>query len=202
LFIKSPTAELKHVLFKLTEEEFLDKIGKRFELKRPAADKLIGVVQILNEGDFGFVKLTNTNINDVFVAGKNLSTAFNGDTVEVKLFEKKTGKNIEAAIVKIISRGFKEIVGTLNKSKSFYFVLPDDKKIHRDIYISAKDIKNAKPGDKVIVSNIDASGLIPFLISTEIQQRNLAQHCYKQISVTKTSGELFHLHHIRHSDLD
>jgi ribonuclease R len=148
-------AELKHVLFKLTEEGYLEKLGKRFQLNRPGADKLIGIVQIVNDGDYGFVKLTNANINDVFVAGKNLNTAFNGDTVEVKLFEKKTGKNIEAEIVKVIQHSFKEIVGTLNKSKSFYFVTPDDRKIHRDIYISPKNILNAKPGDKVVVSNIE-----------------------------------------------
>lgn len=148
-------AELKHVLFKLTEEGYLEKFGKRYQLNRPGADKLIGIVQIVNEGDYGFVKLSNANINDVFVAGKNLNTAFNGDTVEVKLFEKKTGKNIEAEIVKVIQHSFKEIVGTLNKSKSFYFVTPDDKKIHRDIYISPKNILNAKPGDKVVVANIE-----------------------------------------------
>lgn len=148
-------AELKHVLFKLTEEGYLEKIGKRYELNRGAADKLIGIVQIMNEGDYGFVKLTNANIKDVFIAGKNLNTAFDGDTVEVKLFEKKTGKNIEAEIVKVIQRGFKEIVGTLKKSKSFYFIIPDDKKIHRDIYVSSKNMLNAKPGDKVVVTNIE-----------------------------------------------
>ncbi len=148
-------AELKHVLFKLTEEGYLEKIGKRYELNRGAADKLIGIVQIMNEGDYGFVKLTNANIKDVFITGKNLNTAFNGDTVEVKLFEKKTGKNIEAEIVKVIQRSFKEVVGTLNKSKSFYFVIPDDKKIHRDIYVSSKNMMNAKPGDKVVVTNIE-----------------------------------------------
>lgn len=148
-------AELKHVLFKLTEEGYLEKIGKRYQLNRPGADKLVGIVHLMKEGDYGFVRLTNANIKDVFVAGKNLNTVFDGDTVEVKLFEKKTGKNIEAGIVKIIQRGFKEIIGTLHKSKSFFFVIPDETKIHRDIYISGKKLNGAKPGDKVVVSNIE-----------------------------------------------
>ena len=148
-------AELKHVLFKLSEEGHLEKVGKRYQLNRPAADRLMGIVQIVNEGDYGFVRLTNANIKDVFVSGKNLNTAFNGDTVEIKLFEKTTGKNIEAEIVKVIERSFKEIVGTLRKQKSFYTVLPDDTKIHRDIYVSSHKLHNAKPGDKVVVSNIE-----------------------------------------------
>ena len=148
-------AELKHVLFKLTEEGYLEKIGKRYQLNRPGADKLVGIVQIINEGDYGFVRLTNANIKDVFVTGKNLNTAFDGDTVEVKLFERKTGKNIEAEIVKVIQRGFKEVVGTLHKSKSFYFIIPDDSKIHRDIYVSDRKLHGAKSGDKVVVSNIE-----------------------------------------------
>jgi len=147
-------AELKYYLHKLTEEGFLEKSGKRYQLSRYGSEKLIGTVQIISDGDYGFVILNNQNIRDVFIAGKNLNTAFDGDVVEVKLLERQRGKNIEGTIVNIVERSRKEIVGTLQKSNSFYFVIPDDKKIHRDIYISSKNLGSAKPGDKVVVGNI------------------------------------------------
>jgi len=147
-------AELKYFLHKLTEEGFLEKSGKRYQLNRYASEKLIGTLQIISDGDYGFVILNNQNIRDVFIAGKNLNTAFDGDIVEVKLLERQRGKNIEGTIVNIVERSRKEIVGTLQKSNSFYFVIPDDKKIHRDIYVSSKNLGGAKAGDKVVVGNI------------------------------------------------
>lgn len=149
-------AELKHTLHKLTEEGYLVRQGKRYTFSQIPSDKLIGTVQIVNEGGYGFVLLKNGEFKtDVFVTGKNLSTAFDGDTVEVKLLSKKSGKSIEGQVVNIIERAHPEIVGTLQKSNSFYFVIPDDKKIHRDIYIANDKLAKAKTGDKVVAADIE-----------------------------------------------
>ena len=80
---------------------------------------------------------------------------FDGDKVEVVLFAKQKGKNLEGQIIKVIERRRQEIIGTLHKSKSFYFVNPDDHRIHRDIYIPKINLKNAKENDKVIVGIIE-----------------------------------------------
>ena len=147
-------AALKATLHKLYEENFLTKNGKRFKLNTiPDDNKITGRLEI-NQGGFGFVVPNRKEIGDIFIAARNLSTAFSGDTVEVTLFAKQKGKNLEGQIVKIIKRKREEIVGTLKKSNSFYFVKPDDPEIHRDIYIDASNLKGAKKGDKVIVSNL------------------------------------------------
>ena len=147
-------AALKATLHKLYEENFLIKNGKRFKLNPiPDDNKITGRLEI-NQGGFGFVVPNRKEIGDIFIAARNLSTAFSGDTVEVTLFAKQKGKNLEGQIVKIIKRKREEIVGTLKKSNSFYFVKPDDPEIHRDIYIDASNLKGAKKGDKVIVSNL------------------------------------------------
>lgn len=148
-------AELKHFLFKLTEECFLEKQGKRYQLVRAASDKLIGTLQIVKDGDFGFVTLKEGNLKDVFIPGKNLSTALDGDIVEVELVDGKRGKNVEGKIINIIERGRKEIIGVLKKNKSSYFLASDDDKIHREIYIHSDNLHGAKVGDKVAVTNIE-----------------------------------------------
>lgn len=149
-------AELKSILFKLTEEGYLEKQGKRYSLSSFGSDKLIGQLQIISEGDYGFVALKDQSYKtDVFISGKNLGTAFDGDLVHVNLLSKKHGKNIEGQIVEVVERKQNDIVGILQKSKSFYFVSADNKKIHRDIYVSSEYLNGSKVGDKVVVGKIE-----------------------------------------------
>ncbi|NOX17856.1 MAG: ribonuclease R [Chlorobi bacterium] len=148
-------AEMKAVLHALFTEGFLDRSGKRYFLNKVSEGKLIGTLQVINDGNFGFVKLNNKNFNDIFIPERGLGTALNGDEVEVTLFAKQRGKNLEGEITRIIKRKHSEIVGTLRKTKSFYFVVPDEKGIHRDIYINRDFLKNAKNGDKVVVGNLE-----------------------------------------------
>ena len=147
-------AAVKATLHKLYEEKFLTKNGKRFKLNPvPYDNKITGKLEI-NQGGFGFVIPNSKGIGDIFIAARNLNTAFSGDTVEVALFAKQKRKNLEGQIVKVIKRKREEIVGILRKSNSFYFVKPDDPEIHRDIYVDASKLKGAEKGDKVIVSNL------------------------------------------------
>lgn len=148
-------AELKHFLHALTDEGFLQKEGKRYQLNKFDTGKLIGTLQIINGGEYGFVLLKDKQIKDIFVAGKNLNTSFNGDTVEAVLIASRRGKSLEGEIVRVIERKRNEIVGTLHKSKSFYFIAPDDDKIHRDIYVPSDKLSGAKEGEKVVVGDIE-----------------------------------------------
>ncbi len=145
---------MKAALFDLVEEGFLARVGKRYKLNSGGLiKKLIGTLSI-TEGGYGFVVLEDKSMQDVFIPSRYIGTAFNGDTVEVSLLAKKRGKNIEGQIVDIVKRNKEEVVGILEKNKSFYFVVPDDVKFHRDIYIPKGKLNGAKPGEKVVVSNI------------------------------------------------
>ena len=144
-------AQLKQVLFQLAEEGFLLKEGKRYGLNKKSTERITGTLQIIRDRNFGFVK---TQLGEIFISEKYLETAFNGDTVEVSLFARKRGKNLEGQIVDIIKRKREEIVGTLHKTDSFYFVDPDDASFNRNIYISPAKLKGAEVGDKVLVHNL------------------------------------------------
>ncbi len=146
---------LKITLHKLLEEDFLSKKGKRYQLNAmPDSNKLSGTLQLHTDG-YGFVSSNKKKLGDIFIAERNVGPAFDGDKVEVVLFAKQKGKNLEGQIIKVIERKRTEIIGTLHKSKSFYFVSPDDYRIHRDIYIDKMNLKNAKENDKVIVGKIE-----------------------------------------------
>jgi len=156
LVIKKKDYEyFKSELHALLKEGFINKSGKRYKLSKNTNKKYIGELQLASGQNYGFVILKDKNLKDVFISEKHLNTAFDGDKVEVSMFAQRKGKNQEGQIVDIIERKRKEIVGILRKSKSFFFVEPDDIKIHRDIYISSKNLNKAKDGDKVVVYNID-----------------------------------------------
>jgi ribonuclease R len=145
---------LKNHLHELEAEQFLSRNGKRYKLYTlPDSNRLIGYFN-MNDGGYGFVTPKNSKTGDIFIAARNINNAFHGDKVEVVLFAKQKGKNLEGQITKIIERKRKEIVGQLKKSRSFYYVTPDDPKIHRDIYVDEKSLKDSRAGDKVAVGKI------------------------------------------------
>jgi ribonuclease R len=145
---------LKSVLYDLIENNILVKKGKRYGYNSLSDGKLIGVINI-TEGGYGFVTFNKSRAGDIFISSRNIGTAFDGDTVEVSLFAKQKGKNIEGEVIKILKRKREEIVGDLHKTESFYFVKADETHLHRDIYIPEKDLNGAHSGDKVVVNKIN-----------------------------------------------
>ena len=62
-----------------------------------------------------------------------------------------TDKKAEGKIVKIIEHNTETVVGIFQKSRSFGFVVPDDRKFGTDIFISKKKWGKAKNNQKVVV---------------------------------------------------
>jgi ribonuclease R len=156
-------SSLKSLLNSLYKEGFLTKSGKRYKYNAmPDSNTVTGRLEV-KEGGFGFVILKDKSAGDIFIASRNIGPAFDGDMVEVGLFAQQKRKNIEGQVINVLKRKREEFVGTLKKSKSFYFLKPDDQKIHRDIYIDKSKLKGAKVNDKIIVGNLcwDSSMLNP-----------------------------------------
>ncbi len=146
---------LKSMLYNLFEEEFLIKEGKKFRLNQlPENNKITGVLEV-NQAGFGFVTLKAKDAGDIFISSRNMGAAFNGDIVEVALFAKQKGKNLEGQVIRVVKRKKKEVIGTLEKHHSFYYIKPDDPSLHRDIYVDPVNLKGAVIGDKVAVGKID-----------------------------------------------
>lgn len=103
---------------------------------------------------FGFVRVEGEE-EDIYIAIQNTKGAVDGDTVKVAVDRNKTGKKREGTITAIIERGTGIIVGTYSKSKSFGFVVADNQKFGKDIYIAKSDSKGAVTGHKVVVEITD-----------------------------------------------
>jgi ribonuclease R len=87
---------------------------------------------------------------DIFVNAGNTGHALHGDTVEVQLFPRRSGRKPEGKIKKVIKRAKEQFVGTLQASDRYAFVVPDQNNMPVDIYITKDQIRGAKNGEKVI----------------------------------------------------
>lgn len=148
--------EIDRSTFIATMEELEDE-GKIIKTKKgkyalPEFFKIyVGKIQIAVRG-FGFVIIENAEMKDVFVPASALMGAMNGDKVMVKL-NKVGGENqkSEGEVIKIVLRANSRLVGTYEESKNFGFVVPDDQKIRKDIFVSRNNTLGAKQGDKVVL---------------------------------------------------
>lgn len=149
---KNEQDELKQILEEL-EAEY--KIRKNRKNKYILMDeKYLEGTFNANQKGFGFVKIDDEE-EEIYISSENAKTALNGDTVLVKIIEdKSSSKKKEGKIIKIIKREIERVVGTFKSSRNFGFVVPDDKKIGTDIFISKKKFKGAKDNQKVVAKII------------------------------------------------
>lgn len=106
---------------------------------------------------FGFVEIEGES-DDIFIPACKCKDAFHGDTVLVQLWhhgEKRSGKAREGAVFKVLKRNTTEVVGTYCKQKNFGFVIVDNEKIDKDIYIPKGKSAGAVEGHKVVVELTD-----------------------------------------------
>ena len=112
--------------------------------------KLEGIYR-KNQKGFGFVKIEERE-DEIYIAKKNSINALNGDKVLIKIIEEKTNsKKAEGRIIKVLEREKDTIVGIFQYSRSFGFVVPDDKNFGTDIFISKKNFGKARNNQKVLV---------------------------------------------------
>lgn len=109
---------------------------------------------ISNARGFGFVEIEG-RADDLFIPDTKTGGAFHLDTVQVKLLPGQRGKRQEAEVIRIVSHGTTQIVGTFQKSKNFGFVIPDNMKLSADIFIPLERSKGAVDGHKVVVELTD-----------------------------------------------
>lgn len=129
---------------------------ERIKTKPQHSNRLIGKLSV-NKRGFGFVTIEGLD-EDIFISPKSMMTAFHDDIVEVALFAHPTRKSrgreeerVEGEIVRIVERTHTTIVGTLEQGARFCFVIPDDERFTRDVYVAKEDMGGAVHGDKVVV---------------------------------------------------
>ena len=144
-----------YILSKILDTLVLDgEISKERDGKYRSisSDGMISGVFSGSKKGYGFVRPKDNSIPDIFVASQFTAFAMNNDEVIVKITKDATeSTSAEGKIIKILKRANNTLVGTVQVNKNIVFVIPDDKKIGSDIFISNKNNKKYRTGQKVVV---------------------------------------------------
>lgn len=104
---------------------------------------------------FGFVTPDEGGA-DIFIPANETYGAMQKDRVLYKVLRPAEGdKKADGVIIKVLERGIQRVVGLYEQSKGFGFVIADDKKIAKDIFIAKENTKGAVSGHKVVAEIIN-----------------------------------------------
>src|ERR1043165_4991367 len=132
----------------------------------PAEADLVTRRLSVHQAGYGFLTSEMQGQPDTFIAAENIGTAMHGDRVVVRIsrdahYGRVKGRR-EGRVIRILERAHDTIVGTLQRSRNFYYVVPDDPRFVQDVYVrppqppAAAQLRRgeqtaASVGDKVVV---------------------------------------------------
>lgn len=114
---------------------------------------------VYNPKGYGFCictdKVKKSEIKEIFIPPSSIKNALNEDRVIVKITKNKLDdKKSEGEVISILSRSLDTVVGTYIDNGTFGFVIPDNQRINKDIYISKEDSMGAESYSKVVAKII------------------------------------------------
>ena len=141
------------VLSKLVESGAVSRNSRNFYSSTKEPGFIVGTVDFVNPR-FAFIVPDDPNASDgdILVKEADLKQALDGDKVRVMAFplKGKTGRT-EGRVLEILERSRDEFVGRVEISPRFAFVVPDFKKMHKDIFVHRGELMGAQHNEKVIV---------------------------------------------------
>ena len=145
---KSSRGELTEVLDSLIADGKIS-VSKKGKYAKAETFAVSGTFMAHPKG-FGFVSVEGRD-QDLFVAPDNTKDAMDGDTVQVVVEEARGDRRAEAVVVKVLARANETVIGLYEKNKHFGFVIPDNPRITKDIFIPEGKEMGAVSGHKVVV---------------------------------------------------
>src|SRR5436305_4329849 len=157
-----PRAILRRTLRELERAGEIARIRKDQYVLPAEADLVTGKLSVHPAG-YGFLTSEKPGEPDVFVAAENIGIAMHGDRVVARISLEPPSERIkrrrEGRVIRILERAHDTIVGTLQQSRNFYYVVPDDPRFVHDVYVASvapvpgrrRSQPAATVGDKVVV---------------------------------------------------
>ena len=114
---------------------------------------------------FGFVTVEGME-QEVFIPEDKTGAALHGDRVQIVVEPDSRmsgsrsgmgsgGRRAEGAVIRVLEHANEEVVGYYQKNKNFGFVIPDNQKLAKDIFIPQGCDMGAVTGHKVVVKITD-----------------------------------------------
>ena len=144
---------LNQALRELERDGDIARIRKNRYVLPEAADLVTGKLQVHQAG-FGFLVSDKEGEPDIYIAAENTGTAMNGDRVVARITRdldyaraKKCRARAEGRVIRILERAHDTIVGTLQQSRNFFYVVPDDPRLVQNIYVQPAAAGAQRPAE-------------------------------------------------------
>jgi len=168
---------LRKLLRELEHAGEIARVRKNCYILPTAADLVSGKLS-LHQSGFGFLSVDTPGQADIFVSAENTGTAMHGDRVVARIIRdaparrKDRHRLNEGRVIRILERARDTVVGTLQRSRNFYYVVADDPRFVHNVYVTSPSLASvsdrrdrdqtekdrrpelaatAKIGDKVVV---------------------------------------------------
>ncbi len=106
--------------------------GNRYGLTRQM--KLVTGALIVHPDGFGFVQPDESGQPDVFIPPRKLKGAVHGDLVTARI-ERDSPKGPEGAVIRIIERKLKQVVGIFHTGRNLGVVIPENERLNIEVLI-------------------------------------------------------------------
>ncbi len=153
-------AGFRRILRALADRGEITVIRRNRYVRTREADLAVGILHLTDRG-FGFL-IPDDGSPEIYIAPEHTSTAMHRDRVLVRILSGPAGvrrrgapagaeKKSAGKVVRIIERANDTIVGTLRRTRHFFYVIPDDPRFSHDVYVPKPADRKAEPGMKVVV---------------------------------------------------
>ncbi len=161
-FHSSARSKLRELMKEMEVAGEIARIRKDRYIIPQEADLFTGTIQFHATGAAHVLNET-AGQPDLFISGENTFTAMHGDRVVARISAEKPpvrepgrAPRREGRVIRVLQRASETIVGTLQKSKNFYYLVADDPRFVHNLYLQTPmPPLVANIGDKV-VAKLDA----------------------------------------------
>ncbi|HWL53285.1 MAG TPA: ribonuclease R [Chthoniobacteraceae bacterium] len=156
-------SKVRRALRELEERGAIARVRRDRYVLPEEAELVTGIIQIHPSGNAHLLS-QRPGQPDLYISAENTWTAMPGDTVLARIHHVGRPSAIrrkaapagqpEGRVIRILKRAHDTMVGTLQRSKKFHYVIPDDPRFNRNFYVRPSQSPLPKPpevGDKVVV---------------------------------------------------
>lgn len=116
-------------------------------------DLIVG--RVIGHADgFGFLRPDDSG-DDLYLSFKEMRSVFHDDRAVVRVTGVDRRNRLEGAVVEVLERNTRTVAGRLYMEAGVGFVVPDSKRLSKDVIIPSSEIGNAKQGQMVVAEILD-----------------------------------------------
>ena len=137
------------ILYDMLADDYLTEVDKGKYKLNVHGTEMTGTFLRKSNGKNSFIP--DGGGDAIFIAERNSIHAMNKDRVRIAFYAKRKNHEAEGEVIEILERANDNFVGTLEVSKSYAFLITENRTLANDIFIPREKLKGGKTGDKAVV---------------------------------------------------